>query len=162
MPASSRILTRQHFANILRNAGHIAVSFSHLLPHSQKEVCGERIAEEDRKLVYEYPCTPTCTPVLDYAVINALQNNQHTHREQLLTEIEDIVRGQAIVLVNIGFLRENGQRTGDKQFRCKRKLLRFRLRLTLDLGLRSWSVSEHRPCIHWRYMDDKQPVRSGQ
>mgnify|MGYP000730189601 CR=1 FL=1 len=57
------------------------------------------------------------------------------HFMQLLTEIEDIVRGQAIVLVNIGFLRENGQRTGDKQFRCKRKLLRFRLRLTLDLGL---------------------------
>ena len=72
---------------------------------------------------------------MDHAVVNALQNNEHTHREKLLTEVENIVRGQAVILVYIGFLCEDGQRTGDKQLRCQRKLLRFRLRLFLDLSL---------------------------
>lgn len=120
------ILARQHLTDILRNAGHITGALTNLLPHSEEEIRCKRIPEEDRELVHKDPCASARTPVLDNAVVNALQNNEHTHREKLLTEVENIVRGQAVILVYIGFLCEDGQRTGDKQLRCQRKLLRFR------------------------------------
>ena len=71
--------------------------------------------------------------VLRNTVENGVENDQHTDRHKLFTEVENIIADQAIVRVHIGFLGKGVQAAVGEQLDGKSNFLRFRFRLLQKL-----------------------------
>ena len=71
--------------------------------------------------------------VLDHAVQNRVQHDEHSHSLELTAQIEDVKQHDTAAHVHIGLICEHIQRTVYKQFQRQRDGLRLRLWLTQQL-----------------------------
>ena len=101
--------------NVLTDPGAASLILSHAFPEGEQEIGAVLMLEQQVDLVDIDPGVALQPAVADDAVEDAVQHYQHTHRQELLAKIPDIIAEDAGVGIHIGGLGKGVQTALRKQ-----------------------------------------------
>ena len=138
---------------------HQPVVFADALPELVEEIGAVLIAEQQVKLVREYPCGLAFLPVLNDAVEDGVEGDQHPDGHELLAQFPDVIGDDSRLGIHVGALGKGVEAAGDEQFRTRAPALWLPAPAVLTgsgTGLSGWAVRPRScwPCIpgtHRRY-----------
>ena len=125
----------QQIIDVLRQPRAAGTVFAHPLPEREQEIGAVLVLKQQVNFVDVEPCIFTEFSVADDAVEYAVQHNQHADRQELLTEVTDVIAEDSGVGVHIRVLGERVEAALCEQFQSQRNVSRFGFRLLQERGV---------------------------
>ena len=119
----------EHIVHILGDARVAGVIFPGPLPLGEQELGAMFAHEQQIEFVDEHIGKPLLRRVLQDAVVDGIQDHQHTHRLQRAAQVPDVVADQRVVRVHVGGLGEDVQQALRIQLDLQGQVLGVLLRL---------------------------------
>ena len=117
----------EHIVHVLSDTGVAGVVFPRPLPLGEQKLGAVFTHEQQVELVYEYIGEPLFGRVLQDAVVDGIQDHQHTHRFQGTAQVPDVITDQGVFRVHVGGLGEDVQQTLGVQLDLQGQVLRLLL-----------------------------------
>ena len=96
----------QKVIDILRDAGTESTVFTNTLPKGKQEVCRIFVLKQKIDFVDNDKSVFTLCAIGGNTVEDTVKHNEHTNRQKLFSEIENVVADKTVVYIYIGFFRK--------------------------------------------------------
>ena len=117
----------EHIVHVLGDARVAGIVFPGSLPLGEQELGTVFAHEQQIELVDKHIGEPLFGRVLQDAVVDGIQDHQHTHRFQRTAQVTDVVADQGVFRVHVGGLGENVQQALGVQLDLQGQVLRLLL-----------------------------------
>ena len=125
----------QQIVDVLRQPRAAGPIFTHSFPEREQEIRAVLVLEQQVDLININPCVFTEFAVADDAVEHAVQYDQHTDRQELLSKVADVIAKNAGIGVHVRVLGKGVETALREQLQCQRNVPRFGFRLLQERGV---------------------------